>query len=1128
MQVTRAQHTASDPLLSVWVAANAGTGKTKVLTDRVLRLLLRGVMPSRILCITYTKAAAAEMENRIHETLRRWVAMDDVALAGALKGLTGETATNRLTTRARRLFAEVLDAPEGVRIQTIHSFCQSLLRRFPLEAGIQPHFEVIDERTAQELLNEAKQRLFIRSRSGQEPALAAAVEQLVGRLTEGSFQELLTQLIGERRHLAPLLAEEGGADALIYRIYTAVGLPYGVEEKTLFNEAFAYLPQQEADLRKVIACLMEGGKTDIACAQAMAVWWEKPQGERSGVWDTYLAAFLTKEGEKRSLARFPSKKLKDAWPELEAVFAHEQERVYRYSRQLNALGNAEYSRYIVTIVDTLLHLYHGLKETRQFLDYDDLIILALRLLRQPGIAPWVLYKLDGGLDHVLIDEAQDTSPEQWELVDLLVGEFFSGQGSREEANPRTLFVVGDEKQSIYSFQGAAPHAFGEKRNHFRRLSGQAEKAFETVELGLSFRSTEAVLTAVDAVFSQPHVRQGLSYVEADVQHDAHRSGQAGRVELWPVVTQDEVEGSGATDSASLLADRIAIKIQQWLDDKEILESQGRSIQAGDVLVLLRRRNAFMHHLVRALKRRNIPVAGVDRISLSENIAVMDLLALTEFLLLPEDDLNLACVLKSPLCGIDEETLFTLAYSRGKASLWQRVRQSASPQVQETQRLLESLLNLADYIRPYELFSHVLEVEQGRNRFARRLGEEVFDPLDEFLSLALSYERSHSPSLQGFLQWMRAGDVEIKRDMEQGNNAVRIMTVHGAKGLQAPIVFLPDTVDTSRSRARLFWTQHNAQPVMLWSPAKTEDGDTIATLREACATAEAEESRRLLYVAMTRAEDRLYVCGWLGRKQKDAPEDCWYSWMKTGLRERMRPCSLPYGGEGLYMESPQTQPVQHKITFSEALAKVPMPEYLIHPPAPEPSPPQPLVPSRGDQEEVTASAGSGAVLSPIAEAVRYRRGNVIHKLLQFLPDSMPEERDTAGRRYLSRFAGDYNAAEQERLLAEVLAVLNHPEMAPVFAEGSLAEVPVTGLVQMPGDETPRIVSGQVDRLLVREDGVWIIDYKTQRQPAASLEEVPAAYLRQMAVYRAALNGMYPHHPIHTALLWTAGPTLMVLP
>lgn len=1138
---SNAQQLASDPLRSVWVAANAGTGKTKVLTDRVLRLLLKGVQPSRILCITYTKAAAAEMQNRIHATLSGWVELNEAELRGKLAGLTGEAVSERLLRQARTLFARVLDAPDGVRILTIHSFCQSLLRRFPLEAGVVPHFDVIDERTAGELLAESQHRLLAYASTGENPELSEAVALLAGRMAEGTFRQLLSALIAQRADFDAAINEETSAVfRLKSRMAEILNVQNDLKEDDIIQELISNICCYDKTLRAAINDFERGTNGDRRCAEVLARWLGVEGDARAMLWPEFSSLFLTGKGEPR--ASVVGAAIAKANPALKELMEELRARVHDCAERLRAFSLWRVSAACVTVVAALLEYYDGFKRQRALMDYEDLVLKALGLLRQEGVAPWVLFKLDGGLDHVLIDEAQDTGPAQWELVERLVGEFFAGQGGHgDRPIPRTLFVVGDEKQSIYGFQGAAPKAFSEKRRDFQRRAEAARVAFSAVPLGLSYRSTAAVLAAVDAVSNQPQVRAGLTYGdESEVVHGAFRAGQAGHVEVWPLLKTEVSEKVDLfnvarsnyiqRDGKEEIAERIANRIKAWLKDGEWLASQGRPVKAGDILILVRKRGDFVPAMVRALKRAEVPVAGADRLQLTEHIAVMDMLALAEFLLLPEDDLSLACVLKSPLCGVDEETLFQLAYDRGKVSLWSRVRNSGLPVAE----WLSALLDAVDYARPYELFARVLE-GGARRRYAARLGEEAFDPLDEFLSLALQYEQGHVPSLQGFLQWMRTGRVEVKRDMEQGMDAVRIMTVHGAKGLQAPIVFLPDTTGKATGGGQgvnpPFWFTQDGKPLMLWSASKDMDVPLTAGLREQRKQQEAEEFRRLLYVALTRAADRLYICGWQGARE--VPEDCWYRWIDSALRPLGKPLPLPFGDgeEGYFLDSPQTAAVPDWHAEERQGGRVALPAHLMREPAAEPYPPQPLVPSRGD--DMAASSGPAhpkeGLLSPALEvqAARFKRGNLVHRLLQFLPDVAPQAREAALAAYLSRFAGEESPAAHKALTDEVMTVLAHPDLAPVFAPDALSEVALTGLV--PGEDgKKRILSGRIDRLRVTEEGIWLVDYKTGREAPARIEDVPVAYLRQMAAYRAALRSIYPGRPIQAALVWTSAPMLMYLP
>lgn len=1133
---SRAQQTASDPALSVWVSANAGTGKTKVLTDRVLRLLLKGTIPSRILCITYTKAAAAEMQNRIYATLGGWVELPEQVLVEKLAALTGERPGERQVARARTLFARVLDAPDGLRIMTIHSFCQSLLRRFPLEARLAPHFDVIDERTANELLADARHRLLMQAVRQPETPLARAVARLTAQMAESRFQQLLSVLLKQRALLEDHADEHSGEIRMISRVMQALNVKQDETETVIIEQFIDSFSSYDSALRMAINPLQEGKPSDIKKAAVLARWCEADRVARAALWEELPRLWLKADG---TPAKFATKDVA-ACEAVNRIATDLLPLMLSLHERLAVRRLFDLTESCLLVVYELINLYSDLKRNHGVMDYDDLVHYAVRLLREEGVAAWVLFKLDGGLDHLLIDEAQDTGPMQWELVERLTAEFYGGMGRHEGVPvPRTLFVVGDEKQSIYGFQGAAPDAFGEQRRVYAARSAQAQLDFRAVPLGLSYRSTEAVLTAVDAVFNQLFMREGItSEKDREIEHGAFRRGQAGRVEVWPVLVPEEKKQSDPFDIRKsndfqpdvkyIMAERIAKKIRSWLDSGERLASQNRAVKAGDILILVRKRGEFAPIMIRALKRHGIPVAGADRLELTEHIAVMDMLALMEFLLLPEDDLNLACLLKSPICGATEEELFALAYDRGGQSLWQQLEHSAHP----AKLLLQRLLAQADFLRPYELLAQVLEQEGGRRRFAVRLGEEALDPLEELLALALQYEQEHAPSLQGFLQWMRSGKVQVKRDMEQGQDVVRIMTVHGSKGLQAPVVFLPDSASNIAEAGgshvpEPFWYDYDGRKVMVWSPRQEMDTPRIALLRAERKAAELAESKRLLYVAMTRAADRLYIGGWLNHKVKGkVPEQSWYAWMDAALK----PLGTSLGDDGYFLENPQTAEAATAKTTHTAPEPAPMPDYFLRPPVPEPYPPQPLVPSRGDDMAASSPVETARrVLSPAlpVENAGFERGNLIHRLLQYLPELPVQQRGAALRLYLSRYAREWTEAAREAVAAEVLAVLEHPELAPAFRAGSLAEVSLSGLVQ--GEEGAEyLLSARIDRLYVAPDGIWIIDYKTGQKPPARVQDIPPAHLRQMALYKHALQRIYPNRPVHAVLLWTAEARWMLLP
>lgn len=1150
------QRLASDPESSVWVGASAGTGKTKVLTDRVLRLMLAGTDPSRILCLTFTKAAAAEMANRIAERLSIWAVQDEDRLRTNLAALTGHEPSRHEVTAARRLFARVLDTAGGMKIQTIHAFCQSLLRRFPLEAGLAPNFEVMDDRTAEELLAEAKQSVLLAGRYEPEGMLARSVELLTGAVAEDEFNDLLASLTAERGRLKRILEAQGGLEPAVAALRAGLGVPAGETDLSVLSRACAADNVDETGLRRACATLATGTKTDVERGIAIQAWLDGDLSRRMKGWAEYLSLYLTADGDPRKALM--TKKPSEADPMALEILQREAARLVGVTEERRRVAVATHTAALLALGEALLDRYQRLKDARGLLDFDDLILAASDLLSGGAGADacaWVLFKLDGGLDHVLIDEAQDTNPEQWAVVSAIAEEFFAGLGARDD-RVRTLFVVGDDKQSIFSFQRADPAEFARMRGHFDAKVNAALRTWRIVDLQTSFRSVGAVLRVVDRVFAGGLARDGVAAPEVEVRHIPHRRGMEGRVEIWPLVSpQDAVDPDPwslplkpeqADKPVARLAATMADQIARWLADGERLVSRNRPLRPGDIMVLVRSRDQFVGHLVRALKDREVPVAGVDRMVLTEQLAVMDLMALARFLVLPEDDLNLAVLLKSPLVGLSEEQLFQVAHGR-PGRLWAALTERAKSDeaLFAAWDYLRALLADTDYRAPYELFAGVLSRPcppdpqgSGRRAILARLGAEAQDPLEEFLTACLLFEREHVASLQGFLHWLEASQAEVKRELDTGGGdgpgQVRIMTVHGSKGLQAPIVFLPDTMREPDKSPKILWPEKPltgevltdpGPPLPLYAPRRGMEDATAGARRAIANRRRDQEYRRLLYVALTRAEDRLIVCGWEQLRKTGGPGS-WYRLIEGALDglAQAQPFDFTslsaagWAGTGLVLHEPQTVPVTDTAPAAAVEATgVELPAWALVAAPRDPAPSKPLAPSQPDAPEPALRSPLGA-----DDGLRFKRGNLIHTLLQVLPETEPARWPDVAAAWLARPAHNLTPAQQAEIGAEALRVLNDPAFAPLFGPGSRAEVPLVGLV---GD---RALSGRIDRLCVTEEAVWIVDYKTNRPPPREVEKVPAIYLQQMAAYRAALRQIYTGKAVRCVLLWTDGPFTMELP
>ena len=733
-----------------------------------------------------------------------------------------------------------------------------------------------------------------------------------------------------------------------------------------------------------------------------------------------------------------------------------------------------------------------------------------------------------------MDEAQDTNPEQWEIIKLLCDDFYAGNGAKD--HERTLFVVGDEKQSIFSFQRARPDKFKDMKSFFQDKITASQKQFRALDFMTSFRSAPCILDVVDAVFSTPEMVRGLG--DTPLKHHAHKYKQAGRVELWSVFTSPKKEERSpwappidiieSTSGAAQMAAHIGETIKGWLDNQEILEGHHRPIQAGDIMILLRSRTAFIDQLVRALKTRNIPVSGVDRMVLNTQLVVQDLCACASFALLPDDDLTLATLLKSPFIGWDEDQLFDLAHHRTE-TLWSALKKQGNKDVTQW---LEQLIQQAGKARPYEFFSGILQEKcpahdkSGLHAIKQRLGQECLDPLDEFLNIALSYEQDHVPSLQLFLQDQLTHKNEIKRQMEEAGSAVRIMTVHGSKGLQAPIVILPDTMKGSSSKTeQILWSDRSGLPLPFFCPQSKNIPPLCAEGFEALKQRENDEYRRLLYVALTRAENRLYVGGYTNASKPS--EESWYHYVQNAfekidpIEEIMLDTNQPeqmvyrYSCPDLEEKKDKTlKPHKKEIPQEE---KPVLPAWLFQDMPEEPAPPHSLTPSRPSERLDSA-------LSPLksAENNRFKRGNITHKLLQILPDIPEKEWEDTAQKFLAQKAHDLSSTLQKNILKETLDVLHHPDFAPIFGKNSMAEVPITGLLH---EKT--LVSGQIDRLLITTEEILIIDYKTNRPAPRDAKDIPLIYIHQMQCYAEILQEIYPNRRIKTALLWTENLSLMEL-
>ena len=1126
-----AQRHAANPEDNVWLSASAGTGKTQVLSARVLRLLLRpDVDPSEILCLTFTKAGAAEMATRINTVLARWVRLEDTKLFAELEHLGADTSVET-RQRARTLFARVLDCPGGgLRIDTIHAFSQWLLANFPEEADLPPGAQPMEDRTRELLVREVLSDMLVEAEEAGDRRLIGAVEYFITTKDPGALHSWLM-----RCAKADAMWEGAGGwlPPMDARVRTLLGIPADAgEEWAVEGLGPDFFPDDQ--LRAMLPLMQDwNANNGIKTAAFIERWLPLGLAERASEYRGFFDTVLKKDGEPRKMGK-PSK-TEPCLPDWQQDVA---DAVALVEERQGLLSLAQLLTAALEIGRAFALRWQEAKRREGLLDFDDLIRRAAQLLQHSVPADWIRYKLDRQFDHILIDEAQDTNADQWDIVLALIDDFFSGEGASGD-RLRTIFTVGDYKQAIFGFQGTSPENFArakrkveqaivEARQHIDEFRERRRKpGWKDLDLGRSFRTSKPVLDFVNRSIETI----GYEAFGLDTPVPDHVGAvRPGLVAMWKPVTSltaleetpDGEEQDWLPAHDTLLAEKIAEQVRRWTSGEQpFVLAKGephRHAGPGDVMILLRKRGELARQIVAKLHAKGVAVAGVDRLRLGTPLAVKDLMAALRFAALPLDELSLANLLSSPLLGWTQDDLLAhLPRANGK-DLWRHLRDSEDPFVIVTCDKLKQLLSRADFQTPQALLAWLLTGPwQGRRKLVARLGREANDPIDELVNAAFAFESAHVPNLAGFIEWFGASDADLKRDADSAGGQVRVMTVHGSKGLQAPIVILADAAgkpgeggDLELDEAPL--GEQVDRKVPLPPVAKDHKRGPVEMAAQEADAKSMEEHWRLLYVAMTRAEEALFIGGSLGpRDQKNGPhEDSWYARLDPVFEGEWLDCDL-WGARREWGEAAPDLVIAD--TGSDSPAKLPLPAWATTPIGPEPSPPRPLAPSGAGEEQ-----GADPPLPPDALKIAARRGVLIHRLLERLPDVARDNRERAGAAWLERQGSDLDAATRAEMLASALAVLDTPAFAEIFSTAALAEVPLAATVGK------TVIAGTADRLLVTAEAVSVVDFKTTRRPPASAEAVPISTQRQMAAYAGVLEAIYPGRTVRAAVLYTHTPCL----
>lgn len=853
---------ASNPSLNIWVSASAGSGKTTILVNRFLRLLLNGIDPKKILCITFTNNAASEMIHRILGVLSSWTVCDTIELEQKIKNLISSTPSQKILNTARQLFIKCVDEQHNLQIQTIHSFCQSILNKFPLEAGISSDAEIIDDYQKSIFIDRSKNDLL--QRYDKLCPAPEALDYLFENIHECSLQGLVDNSIFLNNLSTGIISSQEEKNN-----YTNI-----IKEKLNLNNS--------KDLTVIIAEFAEivgqhknylGDAVDIEIVDCISKFITLDANTQKQKFPKLQNLFLTQKGEKR-ITLLKNKERKQ-YPKILELLNLLQDIVFQYNETLKSQKIARFTKGFINFAYEFNQQFAKHKSTKNSIDYNDLIAICLNLINNPELSLWLKYKLSNQITHIMIDEGQDTNFKQWQIIYACMEGLFSS-----DKQP-TIFIVGDSKQAIYSFQGSSPEIFHGMHQYLQDFAQNCNSKIYDIKLSNSFRSDQLILKFVDTVFTNLIKNNPDHFPEDASNHISDLSSNEASIELWDLIISDqqkeiispwEVKTDYETSHIppKILADNIVNHVYKLITTT--------NTKASDIMILVRKRDKLVDYMIRAFKEKKIAVNGSDRLNLNKNLAIQDLMAVAKFILLPIDNYNLACLLKSPICDFSEDDLFKVA-QREDLSLWENLSKLSkqNSELNQTYQFLNNLLENYDLHSPYNLFSYLLNIAKFRTNLLSRFGMQLDEVLNEFINIAMDFEQT-SASLSEFVHFFENTNLEIKVNLDLKKEEVKIMTVHAAKGLESKIVILPDTTSIPKNKNNiLFDTDSN---LVLYNGSSENNTKFYNELLESTRHKTMQEYYRLLYVALTRVSHKLIICGW-SNKDKIAKES-WYSILKASL------------------------------------------------------------------------------------------------------------------------------------------------------------------------------------------------------------------------------------------------------
>jgi ATP-dependent helicase/nuclease subunit A len=1070
-----------DPYKSCWISANAGTGKTKITIDRILALLLSGSKASSILAITFTNNAADEMKYRIINLVNDLLKLTDDELLEYLQNFLSQVITRKEISQYRHKILIIEEQLSELKIQTLHAFCQSLLQDFSEAAGLKENFKIIDENYAQIILSDAKEEIF------NHDKITATLNNILNKYSYNYFADILDDIASSRNKLAYIWQNYEDLNQYINKTYQFLEIkPLEDYESKIYQDFFSKMDQDFINELAINIAISDKDK-DKEKVQNLKSLQQNWVDNFAEAFMFFQAAFCKKDQEfyKKLVTKDIAAKISD----YDTKIADLNELYNYYNNLLNKYNYAELTVDIMLIAQIFLMSYDKIKLQKNLIDYEDLILKSLLLLKSSTNKEFILYKLYNNIHHLLIDEAQDISPWQWDIVKLILEDFFASQIQAStnnsttkitincaENNSRSFFIVGDEKQSIYGFQGVNHYLFTEIKSEFSQKMQESGKILHEIALQTSYRSGSTILTLVDKLANLPEIYNNLTVnQDKKIEHRCFRENINNKVVIWPespksvLVETNYWQYPKKIIKKSSPYDEVAKQIAQFI--KEALDKESASnltkINASDILILCRKRGGLYNAIINKLAIYNIIVESDNSVKILNYILIMDLISLLRFVIFSEDSLNLAALLKSPLFSFSEEEIFNLCHDRGDVSIWQILQSKL-----EYQEVFKKLLDIKQthtILDIKEFYLYYLNKYQLRQKYYLLYGKLAEDLINLFLQIIDNFMEYDSDYLS-FLEYLTRCDIKLKNKITNNKDSVKLLTIHASKGLQAPIVILatePYSKNSFKKNSFNFNFEHNLLTLQLQniSTKLTNSSKNQQDLEQA-------EEYRLLYVALTRARDELHVFSIASKENRQL---CYYNLINKAasnisafIRDK-NDCLI-------YQEVSETQPTQ---SIEPDIAEFNLSMLAID----------------SNSEHNLKNIIKASIKEPVLSNKSIMIGNIYHELFY----ALSLDYNNINREKIIAILANYQDLCEQNKLAEILAkTINIIEKyrEVLFSDKGFNELSLTMKDQ------GNIINGKIDRLLITQDHAQIIDYKLSVSP-----QNLSGYKQQLTTYEQLVKANF---------------------